>query len=428
MHIERHLPLIPLRQPSVARYEYSLDVPMLPTNTCSVIVDSNQLSPSTITLRTKDMAMKSLPLRNEEIFINLRFIYYLRLTEYLKCTSHLLAIEQQTHNTQNHASKRVQSRIREQATKSLNEPKCKLKQKLSGLCGLNNIGNTCFMNSALQCLSNIPGLTQWALEQYSSEKINNVTDAYISLIKAMWSGKNDSCTPRDIKYQVSRSAPIFCDYAQKDSHEFMNSLLNALHSELTQDYSPNSQHSVVTELFQIKTKSQVTCQTCNTPDEIDEITFCLPLPLTDEDGSSSLDDVLTDFMKEDVLDSEYYCSACNDLVVAKQKTSINHQLPPVIIIQLKRFTFDDTNDKINKFIRYPLVNWNPLNTLEGPFYNLAAVSMHVGNLRGGHYTTFARLNGNGQWYYFNDSLFEEIDDIIDIITRNAYLLIYLRSV
>jgi ubiquitin carboxyl-terminal hydrolase 8 len=346
---------------------------------------------------------------------------------HLKYTSHLLAIEKQTHKSQKHTSKRVQSHIRGPATKLFNESKYKPKQKLPGLCGLNNIGNTCFMNSALQCLSNIPDLTQWALEQNSSWKTNNVTEAYISLMKTMWSGDNYFCTPRDIKYQVSRSAPIFCDYAQKDSHEFMNSLLNTMHSELTQDYSPDSQQSIVTKLFQIKTKSQVTCQICNIPDETEEVTFCLPLPLADGDESSSLDDALTDFMKEDVLDGDYYCSVCSGLVMAKQKTCISNQLPPVIIIQLKRFTFDDTNDKINRFIRYPLVNWSPLNTLDGPFYNLAAVSMHVGNLRGGHYTTFARLNSNGQWYHFNDSSFEEVDDIIDIITRNAYLLIYLRN-
>jgi ubiquitin C-terminal hydrolase len=208
----------------------------------------------------------------------------------------------------------------------------------------------------------------------------------------------------------------------------MNSLLNALHLELTDDSSSYPQHSIVTELFQIKTESRVTCLTCNTCDKNEEVTFCLPLPLADEDESSSLDDLLASFMKEDILDGQYYCSFCEDLRMAKQKTNICTTLPPVVIIQLKRFTFDNTYDKINTFIRYPLINWSLLSSTSGQFYNLAAVSMHNGNLEGGHYTTFARLNGVGQWYYFNDSFIEEVDDITDIVTRNAYLLIYLRTI
>ena len=290
-----------------------------------------------------------------------------------------------------------------------------------GLCGLINIGNTCFMNSALQCLSNIPELTQWAKDQqqHSSNSSKDIISVYTSLIQSMWSGENSSLNPRNIKEIISCSAPIFADYAQKDSHEFMNSLLNALER--------TNSASIIADLFHIHTKSQVTCLACHFIDTTDEITTFLPLPLPRKTSSKNdilLEDLIKDYCLEDNLDGLYYCHNCQNNAPAKQKTNISLPLPPVLIIQLKRFPFDGTSRKIDTFVQYKLQYKNLLSNND--IYQLCAVSSHTGSLTSGHYTTLAKNSMMKQWYKFNDNLIDIIDSN-SVVTRNAYVLVYLKS-
>ncbi|GMH26056.1 hypothetical protein Nepgr_027899 [Nepenthes gracilis] len=109
-----------------------------------------------------------------------------------------------------------------------------------GLTGLLNLGNTCYMNSAIQCLVHTPEFARYFREDYHREinrqnPLGNVGElalAFGELLRKLWAPGRTPVAPRPFKAKLARFAPQFNGYNQHDSQELLAFLLDGLHEDL----------------------------------------------------------------------------------------------------------------------------------------------------------------------------------------------------
>jgi len=162
----------------------------------------------------------------------------------------------------------------------------------------------------------------------------------------------------------------------------------------------------------------------------------LSLPISD--SCQTLDDCLDLYLQEEKLvgDNQWYCTKCKRHRNATKKTDL-WILPPILIVHLKRFKFNDyghIGSKNNAPMGYPINNWDLTKFVlsqgsEEPKYDLYAVSNHVGGLGSGHYTAYGKNRFDDSWYEFNDSSCRRISErTLRSNSSSAYLLFYNRAV
>jgi len=115
------------------------------------------------------------------------------------------------------------------------------KQIATGLTGLENYANNCYMNVVIQALANIPEIRDYFMyDQYlNSLSTNNplssgghVARAFSEVVKALWSGVKKTVKPAGLKSIMGKRYSSFYGYQQCDAQEFFSSLLDNLHEDM----------------------------------------------------------------------------------------------------------------------------------------------------------------------------------------------------
>ncbi|XP_045580824.1 ubiquitin carboxyl-terminal hydrolase 32 isoform X4 [Salmo salar] len=184
-----------------------------------------------------------------------------------------------------------------------------------GATGLSNLGNTCFMNSSIQCVSNTTPLTDYFISGRHLYELNrtnpigmrgHMAKCYGDLLMELWSGTQRNVAPLKLRWTIAKYAPRFNGFQQQDSQELLAFLLDGLHEDLNRvhekpyvelkdsngrpDWEVASEawenhlrrnRSIVVDLFHGQLKSQVKCKTCgHISARFDPFNFLsLPLPM-----------------------------------------------------------------------------------------------------------------------------------------------------
>ncbi|XP_072618797.1 ubiquitin carboxyl-terminal hydrolase 17-like protein 6 [Vulpes vulpes] len=296
--------------------------------------------------------------------------------------------------------------------------------------GLQNMGNTCYVNATLQCLTYTEPLASYMLSQQHGTTCRKQTSCMLCTLQAHLT--RVLCRPGRVLRPLPLLLAAFHRGKQEDAHEYLMFILDAMQQACLPEDKPSDPErpqdsTLIQQLFGGYWKSQIQCLHCQGISSTLEPYLDISL---DIGAAQSVSQALEQLVKPQLLEGEnaYHCSKCLEKVLASKVLTL-HTSPKVLILALKRFS-DLTGHKMTKEVQYPerLDMQHYLSEQRaGPLvYVLYAVLVHAGrSCHSGHYFCFVKA-GNGQWYKMDDAKVSACD-VTYSLSQPAYVLFYMQK-
>ena len=271
-----------------------------------------------------------------------------------------------------------------------------------GVIGLNNNGNTCYLNACLQLLSHSGKLTLklYNYMKKNEKKLTNIEKTLLYLIINKWFTNKIRYNPIKIQREIGKVNdlfnPLYC--AQNDSSESMIYIIDLLNVNFG-------------NIFKNKIKNHLQCNICKKIRTKNEI-----LNIISVDIKYHINESIKSFLKREKLEDKINCNNCKIKTETYKKFTFD-QLSNNLIIHLKRFKQVNNlyvKDR-SKIICPDYITINKNN------YELRGVIIHVGRIKGGHYY-FIGKNLINIWYKYDDILVKKLYNT-DII-NDGYIYYY----
>ncbi|KAJ3889962.1 ubiquitin carboxyl-terminal hydrolase 4 [Lentinula edodes] len=264
-----------------------------------------------------------------------------------------------------------------------------------GTSGLKNMGNTCYMNAPIQCLSATVPFARFFTEVDLKTAINymnkmnsqgQLTRAFSRLVHDIWHGDMPYITPNDFRRTLCSLNAQYIGTSQHDSQEFLSFLLDGIHEDTNRimarkpitrtpeeeerlenlpqqiagEYEwqvwRQSNDSIIVDFFQGMFRNQLRCMKCEKTSTTYNAFSILSLPVPARSGKIPLQNCLKAFFNVEVMegDDAWDCPRCKTKRPATKTLSLA-RLPPVLVIHLKRFEVNGRfSDKIDTFVDFPV--------------------------------------------------------------------------